>query len=118
MGKALVVLCWVTGLAFAAAAGVESLAALSDRDAVTGLKDALVQGASKAVSQLGASGGFLDNAKVKIPLPESIQRVESGLRLAGMGAQADELVVSMNRAAEMAVKESAPIPPDSGKKMN
>src|SRR5436190_2011830 len=65
-----VVLGLVAGWALAAVAGVESLAALSDRDAVAGLKDALVQGASKAVSQLGASGGFLDNAKVKIPLPE------------------------------------------------
>jgi hypothetical protein len=78
----------VTCCALAASAGAGSLAALSNSDAVAGLKDALVQGASKAVSQLGASGGFLNDAKVKIPLPESIQRVESGLRLAGMGAQA------------------------------
>ena len=83
-----------------------------------GLKEALSQGASKAVGQLGASGGFLDNAKLKIPLPDSIRKVESGLRLAGMGKQADELVVSMNRAAEMAVKESTPILQDSVKKMS
>jgi hypothetical protein len=102
----------------AAFAGATSLASLSDRDAIAGLKDALVQSATKAVGQLGASGGFLENAKVKIPLPDSIQRVETGLRMAGMGKQADDLVVSMNRAAEMAVKESQPILADSVKKMS
>jgi len=104
--------------AAAPAAGGGSLASLSNQDAATGLKDALIQGSGKAVSQLGASGGFLDNAKVRIPLPDSIRRVESGLRLAGMGKQADELVVRMNRAAEMAVKESAPILSDAVKKMS
>jgi len=96
----------------------QSLASLSNKDAVAGLKDALVQSADKAVGQLGAADGFLGNAKVKIPLPDSIKRVESGLRMLGMGRQADELVVSMNRAAEMAVKEATPILVDSVKKMS
>ena len=96
----------------------QSLASLSNKDAVAGLKDALVQSAGKAVGQLGAADGFLGNAKVKIPLPDSIKRVESGLRMLGMGRQADELVVSMNRAAEMAVKEATPILVDSVKKMS
>lgn len=96
----------------------QSLASLSNQDAVAGLKDALIQSAGKAVGQLGAADGFLGNAKVKIPLPDSIKRVESGLRMLGMGRQADELVVSMNRAAEMAVKEATPILVDSVKKMS
>jgi uncharacterized protein DUF4197 len=109
----------IAGLAVASsAAGGASLADLSNQDAVAGLKDALLQSSGKAVSQLGASGGFLDNAKVKIPLPDSIRRVESGLRLVGMGKQADELVVRMNRAAEMAVEESTPILSDAVKKMS
>ena len=109
----------LAGLTVAApAAGGASLASLSNQDAATGLKDALIQASGKAVSQLGTSGGFLDNAKVRIPLPESIGRVESALRLAGMGKQADELVVRMNSAAEMAVKESAPILSDAVKKMS
>lgn len=96
----------------------QSLAGLSHQDAVAGLKDALVQSAGKAVGQLGAADGFLGNAKVKIPLPDSIRRVESGLRMVGMGGQADELVVSMNRAAEMAVKEATPILVEAVKKMS
>ncbi len=51
-------------------------------------------------------------------MPDSIKRVESGLRMVGMGKQADELVVSMNRAAEMAVKEATPVLTDSIKKMS
>jgi hypothetical protein len=109
----------LAGLAAAAAAAAASpLDSLSNQDAVTGLKDALLQSASRAVSQLGAPGGFLDDAKVRIPLPDSIRRVETGLRLAGMGKQADELVVRMNRAAEMAVEESTPILTDAVKKMS
>ncbi len=112
----------VLGFAALLAAGVpasaQSLASLSNQDAVAGLKDALVQGSAKAVSQLGAADGFLGNAQVKIPLPDSIKRVESGLRLVGMGKQADELVVSMNRAAEMAVKEATPVLTGSIKKMS
>lgn len=105
-------------LAIGGPAFAQSLASLSNKDVVAGLKDALVQSAGKAVGQLGAADGFLGNAKVKIPLPDSIKRVESGLRMLGMGRQADELVVSMNRAAEMAVKEATPILVDSVKKMS
>jgi hypothetical protein len=105
-------------LAIGGQALAQSLASLSNKDAVAGLKDALVQSAGRAVGQLGAADGFLGNAKVKIPLPDSIKRVESGLRMLGMGRQADELVVSMNRAAEMAVKEATPILVDSVKKMS
>jgi uncharacterized protein DUF4197 len=96
-------------LALAVGAAAQDLTALSNADAVAGLKDALIQGAGKAVGQLGATGGFLDNAKVKIPLPPSILRIESGLRMMGMGSQADELVVRMNQAAELAVKEATPV---------
>jgi hypothetical protein len=107
----------LAGLVTAAPAGAQ-LASLSNQDAVAGLKDALIQSSGKAVSQLGAADGFLGNAQVKIPLPDSIKRVESALRMVGMGRQADELVVSMNRAAEMAVKEATPILTDSVKKMS
>ena len=98
----------LTGLVILAssAASALDLSSLTDQQASTGMKDALVQGADKAVSLLGTPGGFLNNPKVKIPLPDTIRRVESGLRLLGMRKQADELVVTMNRAAEAAVPEA------------
>ena len=118
MRISIVALGLVAGFVLGAPASAQSLANLSNQDAVAGLKDALVQSSAKAVSQLGGADGFLGNAKVKIPLPASIKRVESGLRMVGMGKQADELVVSMNRAAEMAVKEATPVLTESIKKMS
>lgn len=94
------------------------LTALSNQEAGAGLRDALVQGAGKAVELLGRPGGFLDNPKVKIPLPDTIRRLQSGLRLLGMQQQADELVVAMNRAAEAAVPEAKALLIDAVSKMS
>ena len=109
-----IVIAFAIMTAFAHAAG---LSTLTQRDAAAGLKDALSQSAEKAVAQLGATDGFLGNPKVKIPLPESIHRVERSLRRFGMGEQADELVTRMNRAAEMAAKEAKPILVDAVRRM-
>ncbi len=96
----------LVGMMFSAQAFALDLGSLSNADAVSGLKDALTQGTAAAVSQLGVTDGFLGNAKVKIPLPDALKRVESGLRMFGMQKQADELVTAMNRAAEQAVPEA------------
>src|SRR6188474_2627453 len=88
-------------LAFAELVWSAGLENISNREATTGLKDALIQGAGKAVSTLGAQDGFLGNDRVKIPLPPAIEKIESGLKFMGMDKQADDLVVGMNRAAEM-----------------
>jgi hypothetical protein len=108
----------LAGLVICGPATAQNLAAFTNQDQVQALKDALVQGSGKAVSQLSAPDGFLGNPKVKIPLPDSIRRVESGLRMIGMGRQADELVTSMNRAAEMAVREATPLLVSSVKSMS
>ena len=58
------------------------------------------------MANLGRVDGFLGNPQVKIPLPESTQRAERTMRRLGMGKYADELIVTMNRAAESAVPEA------------
>jgi len=106
----------LTGAAgLAQAAG--GLDALSSGDAAAGIREALSKGADYAVASLGKSNGFLDNARVKIPLPGYLQKAEKGLRMLGMGKQADALVDTMNHAAENAVAEARPILADSIKKM-
>ncbi len=95
-----------------------ALDAISTGDASAGVKEALAKGADYAVASLGRDGGFLGNSKVKIPLPGYLQKAESGLRMFGMGKQADELVNTMNHAAENAVAEAKPILSDSIKKMS
>lgn len=99
-------LAFFAGLWVATAAQAFSLADISGQEAGGGLKEALTQGADKAVDLLGKSDGFLKNPKVKIPLPESMQQVEGLMRGLGMGKQADELITAMNRAAEAAVPEA------------
>ena len=58
---------------------------------------------------LGHEGGFLDDSSVKIPMPESLRRIEKGLRDVGQGKVADEFVASMNHAAEQAVPKAVDI---------
>lgn len=94
------------------------LADLTDQDATGGLKDALVQAAGSAVGKLGVADGYFKNPKVRIPLPDSLKKVEKGMRMFGMGKQADELVLRMNRAAEAAVPEARALLVDSVKRMS
>lgn len=98
-----------------AAAGV---ADLTNTDATNGLRQALNEGSIAAVGKLGVENGFFGNPQVKIPLPPSLKSVESGLRLIGMKKQADELVLTMNRAAEAAVPEAKQLLVDAVKKMS
>lgn len=96
------------------ASGVD---ALSNTDINAGLKEALSTGATAAVAQLGQKDGFFGNAAMKIPLPDGLQKAEKAMRMFGMGKQADELVLSMNRAAEAAVPEAKTLLVDAVKAM-
>lgn len=82
------------------------LSSLSNADAAGGLKEALSQGAGRAVELLGHDGGFLNNSKVRIPLPGVLEQAAPLLRMAGRGKDLDQLETTMNRAAEAAVPEA------------
>jgi len=103
---------------FAASASAAGLADITNKDAVSGLRQALTDGAAAAVGKLGVENGFFGNARVKIPLPESLQKVEGLMRAMGMKRQADELELAMNRAAETAVAEATPLLVDAVKQMS
>lgn len=83
--------------------------ALDESEAATGVRAALERGANSAVALLGKPGGFLDNPQVKIPLPGALERAASMLRAIGQGHRVDDLVNSMNHAAEQAVPEGKPL---------
>jgi hypothetical protein len=85
------------------AAQALSLADLSQGEAVKALRAALERGARHAVSQLGQTNGFLGNERVRIPLPGQLNEAAQMLRTFGQGPRLDELVTTMNRAAEAAV---------------
>lgn len=88
------------GGALRTAAGGRS--GLTTDQASGGLREALTQGIATSVSSTGRPGGYFDNPVIKILMPPRLQRVEQGLRLAGMGSQVDSFVKSMNAAAEEA----------------
>ena len=79
------------------------LAGISNKDASTGLKTALEKGALAAVALLGKTDGFFGNEKVKIGLPGGLQDVANLMKNLGQGKRIDELMLSINRAAEAAV---------------
>ncbi|MDH3504398.1 MAG: DUF4197 domain-containing protein [Nitrospirota bacterium] len=83
--------------------------ALGDDKIVSGLKEALSVGTENTVNLTGNTDGFLKNEAIKILLPEKLHSMDKALRLAGFGPQLDELVVSMNRAAEQAAPLAKPI---------
>ena len=105
-------------LCFSVQANALNINDLSNADASSGLKAALIQAAGKAVGQLGAVDGFFNNPQVKIPLPDSMQKAEKAMRMFGMGKQADELVLKMNRAAEAAVPEAETLLVNAVKQMS
>lgn len=101
----------------AAPPAAAQLEGITNREAVNALKSALDRGSRAAVEQLGRENGFFGDTRVRIPLPESLRRVEKSMRRFGMGKYADELVLTMNRAAEAAVPEAKQLFVDSVKKM-
>ncbi len=102
----------------AVAPAMAQLDRITGRDATAGLKAALEKGAQAAVASLGREDGFFLNPQVKIPLPESLQRAERLMRRVGMGRYADELVLTMNRAAEAAVPEARQLFVDAVRRMS
>lgn len=74
-----------------------------------GLKEALELGTSHGADLLSAKDGFLGNLAIKILFPPEAQKVEQTLRSVGLGNLADNVILSLNRAAEDAAKEAKPI---------
>jgi len=99
----------IVGILAALVISMPAAAQVSNADATSGLKEALTRGAEAAVSQLGTTNGFLGNDKVRIPLPGALEDAAEMMHKFGMGKQADQLVETMNRAAEAAVVEAKPL---------
>ena len=107
----------VAALVIAAPAWAQ-LEGITNREAINALKGALERGARSAVAQLGRENGFYEDARVRIPLPDSLRRAERNMRRFGMAKYADELILTMNRAAEAAVPEAQQLFVDAVKKMS
>lgn len=91
------------------AASPINLGSLTSTQISSGLKEALSLGVNEGVKKLGVTDGFLKNEAVKILMPEKLRKVDTTLRSLGLGSLADQGVKLLNRAAEDAVTEAAPI---------
>lgn len=119
--KKLLILLGLTGFAFTGCEEMQQIASqiptgtgegiggVSGYQISQGLKQALEIGVEDGVKTLGKKDGFFKNSMTKILLPEELQTVDRTLRSIGLGSLADEGLKLLNRAAEDAVTEAAPI---------
>lgn len=89
--------------------GSSSATTISQSEANNGVKQALNSALQNSINSLSAENGYFGNAAVKILMPAEAQKVEKSLRAIGMGSLCDKFIMSLNRAAESAVKEAAPV---------
>ena len=85
------------------------LSGISTSETSNALKEALNLGVKEGIQKLGVEDGFFKNELVKILLPEKLRKVDAALRGIGLGSLADQGLMLLNRAAEDAVQEGAPI---------
>ncbi len=81
----------------------------SSAEITSGIKEALESGVTAGTKRLSAIDGFLNNMAVKIVFPSEAQKMEKTLRGLGFNRQCDDVILSLNRAAEDASKEALPI---------
>lgn len=80
--------------------------ALSSSEMSAGLREALSTGTNLVVSQLGQTGGFLNDQNIQIPLPSELQKVDQALSAIGLGQLTNDLKTRMNDAAEIATPKA------------
>ena len=90
---------------------------ITENEAGQGIKEALLQGVTKAVLNLNKTDGFFGSEFYKMLLPKDAKKMENTLRSLGMGAQVDKAILSINRGAEDAVAFAKPIFVDAIKEM-
>ncbi len=80
----------------------KALSANNESTTISGLKEALLIGTENAVKSVSKVDGYFSNELIKIPLPEQIQKLADTATRIGLQQQVDNLILSMNRAAETA----------------
>ncbi len=90
----------------------------STLEITNGLKEALEKGTGISADRLSLEDGYLKNLDVKILFPEEAQKVEKTLRNIGLNSLCDQVITSLNRAAEDAAQEAKPIFTDAIKQMS
>lgn len=87
----------------------EETTGITEEDAVKGIKEALVKGTTNGVEITSKLDGYFKNPEIKIPFPPEAKNIEEKLRALGFGDKVDEVVLTINRAAEDAATAAKPI---------
>jgi hypothetical protein len=83
---------------------------LTEEEVVKGLKEALSVGARNSADKLSAENGYYGDAAIKILLPDEAKVIIDNIsRIPGGEQLVEDVVLRINRAAEDAAKEVAPI---------
>ncbi len=82
---------------------------LTETDAANAIKEALNKGVDIGVKKVSKQDGFFLDPEIRIPFPKDMKKVEKKLRDLGMNQQIDQIIVSINRAAEDASTSAKPI---------
>lgn len=91
---------------------------LTEEEVIDGLKEALITGAGNAAARLAAENGYYGDATIKIPLPDEARVIiENIARIPGGEKLVEDVILRINRAAEDAAREVAPIFISSVKQM-
>jgi len=83
--------------------------ALNAETIAAGLKEALQVGTQRTVDSVSREGGYFENPSIRIPVPEKLEDMAGALRKIGLGGQVDAFQQRMNKAAELAAREAAPV---------
>jgi hypothetical protein len=83
--------------------------ALSNGEVVSGLKEALTVGTKNSAGLASKLDGFYKNPEIFIPFPPAAIKVKNAAMDLGLGSQVTKFETTLNRAAEEAAKEAAPI---------
>lgn len=83
--------------------------ALTNDEVIRGLREALTVGTNNSSSLTSKLDGFYKNPEIFIPFPAEAIKVKEKVEQLGMKKQVDEFVMTLNRAAETATAEAAPI---------
>jgi len=82
---------------------------LTNDEVIRGLREALTVGTNNSSSLTSKLDGFYKNPEIFIPFPDEAIKVKEKVEQLGMKKQVDEFVMTLNRAAETATAEAAPI---------
>jgi Protein of unknown function (DUF4197) len=85
-------------------------APLTETEVISGLKEALTTGAKNAAQKLAVENGYYGDQAVKILLPDEAKVIVDNIsKLPGGEKLVEDVILRINRAAEDAAKEAAPI---------